>query len=618
MSTLIGHDETEMDPIVNLELTIPIIDDDDKKTDYEISLSSEKKKSANLPPVRTPSTVWQHYEKVDDNGVHVYTKCKYCDKRYSKNCSTTTLNDHWKKKHLKIQPGGVGSIEAAFNNASNTQSQAEDHADILDKLVNWVIDDCQPFKVVDGVLFREFIASLNSKFRVPSRQTLRNKIDNKYTHYKNNIIKLFQENNSKIAFTSDMWTSDTGAPYMVLTAHWINNEWNLKHAIIAFQRFPHPHTGLQIQKAIYKIFQDFSITTKALAITIDNGANQVAAMRLLSTTLSDELQIDFKIIRCGAHSIALVVNAGLGKFKPIIDKVRAFIIEVRKSPKKEQELITFATNLNVKYKKLIRDVKTRWNSTFLMLESFLNNKAVIVSLISIGSNFAKLDLNDDEWKELQLFCDFLKPFFEFTEEMSGSKYPTFGTLLLLLDHLLEHITIIKNDTSIPKWIKGIAKEMQEKFRCISVNLYNSTATLALVLDPRYKTQILPNSVSVEDAKQLLLEKFNSYQNMEQTLIADDENEIKEDNVGDKRKTSGILSRMIQKKRKFNNLQSRNEIMEYLAIPVEPIDIDPCEWWKHHKVQYPLLEKIARDYICIPATSVPSEQAFSKSGELVYN
>ncbi|CAB5362785.1 unnamed protein product [Rhizophagus irregularis] len=405
MSTLIGHDETEMDPIVNLELTIPIIDDDDKKTDYEISLSSEKKKSANLPPVRTPSTVWQHYEKVDDNGVHVYTKCKYCDKRYSKNCSTTTLNNHWKRKHLKIQPGGVGSIEVAFNNASNTQSQAEDHADILDKLVNWVIDDCQPFKV---------------------------------------------ENNSKIAFTSDMWTSDTGAPYMVLTAHWINNEWNLKHAIIAFQRFPHPHTGLQIQKAIYKIFQDFSITTKALAITIDNGANQVAAMRLLSTTLSDELQIDFKIIRCGAHSIALVVNAGLGKFKPIIDKVRAFIIEVCKSPKKEQELITFATNLNVKYKKLIRDVKTRWNSTFLMLESFLNNKAVIVSLISIGSNFAKLDLNDDEWKELQLFCDFLKPFFEFTEEMSGSKYPTFGTLLLLLDHLLEHITIIKNDISIPK------------------------------------------------------------------------------------------------------------------------------------------------------------------------
>ena len=60
---------------------------------------------------------------------------------------------------------------------------------------------------------------------------------------------------------------------MVLTAHWINNEWDLKHAIIAFQRLPHPHTGIQIQNATFKILQDFSITTKALTITIDNGSN---------------------------------------------------------------------------------------------------------------------------------------------------------------------------------------------------------------------------------------------------------------------------------------------------------------------------------------------------------
>src|SRR5216110_2887529 len=99
-----------------------------------------------------------------------------------------------------------------------------------------------------------------------------------------------------------MWTSDTGAPYMVLTAHWINDEWNLKHVIIAFQRFPHPHTGQQIQEATFKIFQDFSITTKALTITIDNGANQVAAIKLLSTKLSRELQVDFNVIRCGAHT----------------------------------------------------------------------------------------------------------------------------------------------------------------------------------------------------------------------------------------------------------------------------------------------------------------------------
>jgi hAT family C-terminal dimerisation region/Domain of unknown function (DUF4413) len=409
-----------------------------------------------------------------------------------------------------------------------------------------------------------------------------------------------------------MWTSDTGAPYMVLTAHWINNEWNLKHVVIAFQRFPHPHTGQQIQEATLKIFQDFSIATKALTITIDNGANQVAAMRLLSDTLATELQVDFNVIRCGAHTIALVVNSGLKKFQQVIDKVRAFVVEVRRSPKKEEELLSLAQKLQVKYKKLIRDVKTRWNSTYSMLESFLANKVIITSAISLhgNGNFVNLNLTDDEWKEIGLFCSYLKPFFEFTEVMSGSNYPTLGTLLLLLDHLFDHIMTTIEKSNVP-WIKEIAQAMKDKFDSIQENLYNSSAYLALILDPRFKTQILPNSISVETIKQTLIDEFNSYKNMD--YFSD--NEINDEGVGEKRKAPGIMDLMLQKKQKAGNLQ-RNEIDEYLVIPIEPSNIDPCEWWKNHKSQYPILAKIARDYICIPSTSVPSEQAFSKSGELI--
>jgi len=113
-----------------------------------------------------------------------------------------------------------------------------------------------------------------------------------------------------------------------------------------------------------------------------------------------------------------VVNAGLKKFKPVIDKVRAFIIEIRRSPKKKQELSNLAEKLQVKYKKLIQDVKTRWNSTYSMLESFLANKAIITSLISLHNDFISLDLTENKWKEIYLFCEFLKQFFDFTKEMS--------------------------------------------------------------------------------------------------------------------------------------------------------------------------------------------------------
>jgi len=415
-----------------------------------------------------------------------------------------------------------------------------------------------------------------------------------------------------------MWTSDTGAPYMVVTAHWVNNEWNLKHAIIAFQRLPHPHTGVQIQNATFKILQDFSIATKALTITIDNGSNQVAAMRLLSEQLLKELHVDFNVIRCGAHTIALVVNAGLTKFKSIVDKVRAFVVEIRKSPKKEQELSTLAQNQNIKYKKLIRDVKTRWNSTYSMLEAFLENKAIINAIVSLNNNFEGLSLSENEWKEIRLFCDFLKPFFEFTVEMSGSEYPTLGMLLLFLDYLLDHLNanIEDKESQIPTWIKDIAKAMKQKFDALINNLDNTASYLTLLLDPRYKTQIIPNNIDVEMAKQSLLTEFTSYQNLVGQEKEVNEKETDTAIVGEKRKTSGIMEQILQKKKKYNNSQSRNEVNEYLAIPVESQNVNPCEWWKHHKTQYPILSKIARDYICIPATSVPSEQAFSKSGELI--
>jgi len=61
MSNLEDSYEAEMEPII----LIPELDDT-QKTDEEVSLNSEKK-SKNLPPIRAPSLVWQHYEKVTDD-----------------------------------------------------------------------------------------------------------------------------------------------------------------------------------------------------------------------------------------------------------------------------------------------------------------------------------------------------------------------------------------------------------------------------------------------------------------------------------------------------------------------------------------------------------------------
>ena len=52
----------------------------------------------------------------------------------------------------------------------------------------------------------------------------------------------------------------------------------------------------------------------------------------------------------------------------------------------------------------------------------------------------------------------------------------------------------------------------------------------------------------------------------------------------------------------------NEIDNYLNIPND-INADPLMWWKVNQRKYPILSLIAKNYLIIQLTSVPSKRAF---------
>ena len=60
----------------------------------------------------------------------------------------------------------------------------------------------------------------------------------------------------------------------------------------------------------------------------------------------------------------------------------------------------------------------------------------------------------------------------------------------------------------------------------------------------------------------------------------------------------------------------NEVEEYLKEDKISFNQCPFNWWLSKKNKYPILAKMARIYLAIPATSTSSERLFSDAGNLL--
>ena len=64
-------------------------------------------------------------------------------------------------------------------------------------------------------------------------------------------------------------------------------------------------------------------------------------------------------------------------------------------------------------------------------------------------------------------------------------------------------------------------------------------------------------------------------------------------------------------------QIQKEIDSYMYLDFPPVDaeVDPLAWWKVERGQFPNIANLAKKYLCICGTSVPSEQSFSTASHI---
>jgi len=305
---------------------------------------------------------------------------------------------------------------------------------------------------------------------------------------------------------------------------------------------------------------------------------------------------------------------------------------------------------------MIADIETRWNSSYLAWKRLIKIKDLVDILASTmlidpdlstrrdGKRLKNINLTENEWQEIGKLIIILEDFAEATEYLGGSKYTTISLMYSVLAIINQKIlpddnsnvevvdltspnTAFDDDVGYEDAPEDEPISKQPKCRKININipqnctdldkrvkaaLYQSMnhywevpqeqGMLAALLDPRFKELgFASNSLCIRTQEQLR----NAYQDMKNLTDENQEAELRPIS------SNSLLARMFE-----NNAIHVDEVASYLALPKIHHDDCPLIWWKTNKTRFPVLSKLAKKYLAVPATSTPSERLFSEAGNVM--
>jgi len=161
---------------------------------------------------------------------------------------------------------------------------------------------------------------------------------------------------------------------------------------------------------------------------LDNASSNDVFVGLLRNQLNIKKALicegEFFHTRCCAHILNLIVQDGLKEIDNALQKIRDSVKYVRGSQMRKQNFFLAVNKMSLNSRKGLKQyVSTRWNSTYLMLETIIHYRSAFSYLEMIDSNYKHCPTAPD-WEQATHICCFLAHFYHATCEFSGTKYPT--------------------------------------------------------------------------------------------------------------------------------------------------------------------------------------------------
>ena len=559
----------------------------------------------------TKSKVWKYFGFVpneDGSGPSDSDspKCKLCLKNVSARwANTSNLLNHLKLHHIseyrevaraqssiptsrssrrdKFKKDGQQTLEQCVEKVKKFSTNSKEHRKLNEAVTNCLVRGVMPVYTVDKPGFRAMIQALNPRYQLPCKDYFSKvAIPSMYENTRAQISLKMKKEAHYFSATTDLWSSCTSDPYLSLTVHYVDTEWNLQSHCLQANYMPEDHTGEQLQDALSMAFDEWNLdSSKLVAVTTDNGSNIRLACELLK----------FRRLSCFGHNLDLAINKGLkdSRIDRVLGLCRKVIASFSYSWKRQRDLREIQQQKDLPLKKLKGDVCTRWGSTADMIERIVEQQDAIHVVLSQDRKVSHLVPSWQDFDVLKSVLEAVKGFKDLTDLLSGEKRVTCSAIKPLIKVIHDKMVIPKDDdTALTIEIKQrIKNDLDSRYQRDEMNSLLDTCAF---LDPRFKDKFTMEDETVvtlmDEIKKL--DEIERVSGMEQPT---------EDDLSAPRRKKGKFSAVFGASSSSSSRANMHDISISDRVKRE-VDM---------YLQYPSLDI---------ATSVTSERVFSVGGQIV--
>ncbi|KAJ5340261.1 hypothetical protein N7541_009385 [Penicillium brevicompactum] len=384
--------------------------------------------------------------------------------------------------HPRFNRSGPSPMKNHLNSAYCTQPRKTSFSErctefsqttLQKKILKFITTTRLPFRTVEHPEFKELLQYTRlatSELNISSARSLRRLLDNEVQEQQQSVLSKLPPGSS-LSIALDCWTSPFGQAFMAITGYFLDQDWNYCEVLLGFEHIQGSHTGTQLSETVIRIFQEHGVQEMVQSQALHNTSvfRVPCIVHVIQLSLKDllgkikanpknaEAESEWSDER--TKSLQSAPGHASGNIVATLKKIRELAVFITASPQRREAFRALQTT---EPKLLpIQDVRTRWNSTFLMLERAKKLQRVFNQYCSTHQ-YVQFQLGQEEWRQVEYLLLVTKPFFHYTKILSKTQDVTVHSVFSIYKELFSHLDDVTEllERKTVSWKKRMLQALQ--------------------------------------------------------------------------------------------------------------------------------------------------------------